>query len=342
LIGGMAVFGIELTQVVARKTILRLIPPIVEKTIIFLSRFGAQHTLFITPGNPTMIGYYRYQFDQGLDVEFSHYTDPHTVAHLLLSYLDELPIPLLCFDAYDRWIELAQHKNEQLITEIKNIVESLPEAHRAVLCFTLAFLDGRLQASEEKSKLELAYAKVFGPVLLKPPKERVPDANLRPPNEMQSAIRVAEYLIEYQNLIFSGMKEGTLVRRLKVKHSVQRGMPKFEPSPQSTPSHSRKPSEIELHSRKQSELDVDTDLVQEVSTMKRSFSNDPSDTTIPNTEKDLKVEIAQSTSGFMKQREKTIAKVEAAKDHIEKKYLTLSQELHGSQKKPTEKKLRAS
>ena len=40
------------------------------------------------------------QFDMGVNVEFSHSTDPFAVASLLVLYLEELPGPLATYDLY--------------------------------------------------------------------------------------------------------------------------------------------------------------------------------------------------------------------------------------------------
>lgn len=106
-------------EVASRPSSKNRIPLIVTKTISFLYNSGIPYTkilqyqmindifialslegLFKQPGSNAIVEQLKKQFDLGINVEFSHATDPFAVASLLVLYLEELPGPLTTYDLY--------------------------------------------------------------------------------------------------------------------------------------------------------------------------------------------------------------------------------------------------
>jgi hypothetical protein len=63
--------------------------------------------IFRISGTKDEVDSLKTSFDSGLDVDFNKVKDPHAVSNILKQYLRELPDPLLTFDKYDTFIQIA-------------------------------------------------------------------------------------------------------------------------------------------------------------------------------------------------------------------------------------------
>ncbi|XP_058051479.1 type II inositol 1,4,5-trisphosphate 5-phosphatase isoform X3 [Ahaetulla prasina] len=87
-----------------------------------------------------------------------------SVAEVLLLFLESLPEPVICFQLYDRSVESAGSYSLS-----SQVVSMLPECHKNVFNYLMAFLRELLQHSEKNHLDGHVLASVFGPVLLRPP-----------------------------------------------------------------------------------------------------------------------------------------------------------------------------
>eukprot|EP00026_Physarum_polycephalum_P000433 Phypoly_transcript_00434.p2 GENE.Phypoly_transcript_00434~~Phypoly_transcript_00434.p2 ORF type:complete len:608 (+),score=171.71 Phypoly_transcript_00434:2845-4668(+) len=199
------VFGAELS--LARCGL----PIVVEKCAIFLMAHNSNtKNLFFESGNRAMIEYFKLQFDQGVDVEFTQYnTDPHTVAQLLQLYIAQLPSPLL------PWGPILESGAK--LETLHDVVASIDSAYRTVLGVMLGLIGARFLSEE---KLEITDDKAPGDywrLFL-----RVPDGLVITLEDEHKAFTAIDCLIMNQDAIFVGFKESTISRRLRVKHSTRK------------------------------------------------------------------------------------------------------------------------
>lgn len=117
--------------------------------------------LFKQPGSNAIVEQLKKQFDLGINVEFSHATDPFAVASLLVLYLEELPGPLTTYDLYvylgfKSFFKPTNdcHRYAQFLgcgatlaptdalaaSKLRSLVSMLPLSNISVLNYLLAFL----------------------------------------------------------------------------------------------------------------------------------------------------------------------------------------------------------
>lgn len=81
---------------------------VIESCIAFLLDFMETEGLFRIPGSLSEVERLKSGFEAGVFDLTDRIDDPHVVADTLKSYLMELPIPLLTYDLYRRWMKAAK------------------------------------------------------------------------------------------------------------------------------------------------------------------------------------------------------------------------------------------
>ncbi|XP_065534862.1 SH3 domain-binding protein 1 [Lathamus discolor] len=96
------------------------------------------------------------------------YSDPHAVAGALKSYLRELPQPLMTFELYDEWLQVASLKDdESRIQSLRDTCSRLPHESYNNLRYLIKFL-AKLAEHQEVNKMTPSnIAIVLGPNLLR-------------------------------------------------------------------------------------------------------------------------------------------------------------------------------
>uniref|UniRef100_A0A8C9EUL2 phosphoinositide 5-phosphatase n=1 Tax=Pavo cristatus TaxID=9049 RepID=A0A8C9EUL2_PAVCR len=95
----------------------------------------------------------------------------HSVAEALLLFLESLPEPVICYKFYNSCLECA---NNYLLSS--QIISNLPECHRNVFEYLMAFLRELLKNSGKNNLDVNILASIFGGLLLRPPPgHHVPD-----------------------------------------------------------------------------------------------------------------------------------------------------------------------
>ncbi|XP_057243970.1 SH3 domain-binding protein 1 isoform X4 [Malurus melanocephalus] len=95
------------------------------------------------------------------------YSDPHAVAGALKSYLRELPQPLMTFELYNKWVEVASLKDvDSRIQSLQDTCSCLPQDSYNNLRYLIKFL-AKLAEHQEVNKMTPSnIAIVLGPNLL--------------------------------------------------------------------------------------------------------------------------------------------------------------------------------
>uniref|UniRef100_A0A8C9ETK9 phosphoinositide 5-phosphatase n=1 Tax=Pavo cristatus TaxID=9049 RepID=A0A8C9ETK9_PAVCR len=128
-----------------------------------------QEDLFQQPGLRSEFEQIRDCLDKGMhDTLFG---SNHSVAEALLLFLESLPEPVICYKFYNSCLECA---NNYLLSS--QIISNLPECHRNVFEYLMAFLRELLKNSGKNNLDVNILASIFGGLLLRPPPgHHVPD-----------------------------------------------------------------------------------------------------------------------------------------------------------------------
>lgn len=224
--GEKRVFGVPLEKVMSHES---KIPSIVSKTISYLDQHGLEiEGVFRHSGSPSLTEHYRDEFEIGLEPDFTDCNDPHTVAALLKQFFRDLPEPLLTFDNYSKFIEIASIKEtptDEKVKQVFALVETLPPEHQIILKHLLSFLN-RVSRLSDLNKMTVAnLAMVFGPNLLRP-------LNDTPMTLMQDAPCVNEVvgiLIQYESKLNPSILRNSSSKDSKIAQRKFTYMPPMNP-----------------------------------------------------------------------------------------------------------------
>lgn len=201
--GEKRVFGAPLLKLIYNDSNgIRTLPSIFTKTISYLDQRGLEtEGIFRLNGNPSLTEHYRDEFELGLEPDLSECQDPHTIASLLKQFFRELPEPLLPFQYYYQFLDIADpskgYDENEKVLRIFSLVENIPEVNLLILKHLLSFLNRVSRLSDINKMTVQNLAMVFGPNLLKP-------ENDTPQTLMQDAARIneiVELLIKNENLL---------------------------------------------------------------------------------------------------------------------------------------------
>ncbi|PRP78605.1 hypothetical protein PROFUN_13554 [Planoprotostelium fungivorum] len=181
--GDTKVFGVGLAPLLSRYTgeAINPIPVVMRKTTSWLDNYGLDvEGIFRMSGVQSQLEDYKRMFDKGKVFEFGKpafardardtlpETDAHTVAGLFKLYLRELPEPLITYELYDDFIQMASEADHQKkVQRAIELVHQLPEVNRVVLRFISNFLSRVAKFSEINKMTPSNLAIVFSPNMLR-------------------------------------------------------------------------------------------------------------------------------------------------------------------------------
>lgn len=195
------VFSCDLTTLVKAHNTTR--PMVVDMCIREIELRGMKSEgLYRVSGFSEHIEDVRLAFDRDgekADISASAYADINIIAGALKLYFRDLPIPVITFDLYSKFIQAAKLPNaESRLEAIHEGLLQLPPAHYE----TLRYLMAHLKRVTMFEKYNLMNAEnlgiVFGPTLMQPPEQNA----LTTLNDMRQQKLVVQLIIEHEDVLF--------------------------------------------------------------------------------------------------------------------------------------------
>ncbi|XP_039887056.1 beta-chimaerin isoform X2 [Simochromis diagramma] len=195
------VFSCDLTTLVKAHNATR--PMVVDMCIREIELRGMKSEgLYRVSGFSEHIEDVRLAFDRDgekADISASAYADINIIAGALKLYFRDLPIPVITFDLYSKFIQAAKLPNaESRLEAIHEGLLQLPPAHYE----TLRYLMAHLKRVTMFEKYNLMNAEnlgiVFGPTLMQPPEQNA----LTTLNDMRQQKLVVQLIIEHEDVLF--------------------------------------------------------------------------------------------------------------------------------------------
>uniref|UniRef100_A0A3P9I227 Chimerin 1 n=1 Tax=Oryzias latipes TaxID=8090 RepID=A0A3P9I227_ORYLA len=133
------------------------------------------------------------------DISVKAYEDINIITSALKLYLRDLPVPVISYDSYPRFIEAAKLTDpEKKLEAFREALALLPLSHRE----TLKYLMAHLRRVTQNEKFNLMSAEnlgiVFGPTLMRAPNQ---DA-IAALNDVRYQRQVVEVLIKNEEVLF--------------------------------------------------------------------------------------------------------------------------------------------
>lgn len=196
-----SVFGADLTTVIkAHKS---PVPVVVEKCIKEIESRGiTSEGLYRVAGLFDEVEEIRMAFDkdpESVDISVSKYEDINTITSVLKLYFRLLPIPLVTFDAYKKFMDASfREEIKDKVVLVREGLAKLPPAHYQTLKYLVSHL---VRVTEKKSKNMMGaenLAIVFAPTVMRSP-DSDPMASLLSVGKEQKSM---ELLIVYYKELF--------------------------------------------------------------------------------------------------------------------------------------------
>ncbi|XP_014028779.2 N-chimaerin [Salmo salar] len=133
------------------------------------------------------------------DISANAYEDINIITGALKLYLRDLPIPVISYDAYPRFIEVAKLEDPEKQQEaFREALELLPAAHSETLRYLMVHLK-RVTLNEKDNLMNAEnLGIVFGPTLLRAPNLDAMTAL----NNIRYQRQVVEFLIKNEDILF--------------------------------------------------------------------------------------------------------------------------------------------
>ncbi|XP_038645289.1 N-chimaerin isoform X1 [Scyliorhinus canicula] len=195
------VYSCDLTTLVKAHNTKR--PMVVDMCIREIENRGLMSEgLYRVSGFSDLIEDVKLAFDRDgekADISVNIYEDINIITGALKLYFRDLPIPLITYDAYPKFIEAAQiPEPDERLESVHEALKMLPPAH----CETLKYLMAHLKRVTLHEKDNLMNAEnlgiVFGPTLMRAP-EQDPMAAL---NDIRYQRLLVEMLIQNEDILF--------------------------------------------------------------------------------------------------------------------------------------------
>merc|ERR1712137_215011 len=173
------VFGVPLQTLMENEY--KIFPDIPSPRIVrYAIQFIILHALsiegiFRLAGENARCVQLREEINNRTDINFRNSENPHNVSSILKQWLRDLPEPVLLYKNYDVVLALNELPEEEQITKLKELLESLPKENYTVAreLFRLMYL---VSLSAEVNRMDASnIAKVIGPNLLFVPKGQAVD-----------------------------------------------------------------------------------------------------------------------------------------------------------------------
>uniref|UniRef100_A0A667ZEK2 Beta-chimaerin n=1 Tax=Myripristis murdjan TaxID=586833 RepID=A0A667ZEK2_9TELE len=133
------------------------------------------------------------------DISVNAYEDINIITGALKLYLRDLPVPVISYDAYPRFIEAAKHTDpEKKLEAFREALALLPQSHTETLKYLMAHLK-RVTLNEKDNLMNAEnLAIVFGPTLMRAPNVDAITAL----NDIRYQRQVVEVLIKNEDVLF--------------------------------------------------------------------------------------------------------------------------------------------
>ncbi|KAK2855039.1 hypothetical protein Q7C36_006908 [Tachysurus vachellii] len=195
------VFSCDLTTLVKAHNTSR--PMVVDMCIREIEQRGLKSEgLYRVSGFTEHIEDVRLSFDRDgekADISANAYPDINTITGALKLYLRDLPIPVITYDVYTKFIQAAKINDPDTRLEaIHDGLLQLPPAHYETLRYLMTHL--KRVTMYEKDNLMNAenLGIVFGPTLMQPPDQNT----LATLNDMRHQKLIIQLLIEHEDILF--------------------------------------------------------------------------------------------------------------------------------------------
>ncbi|XP_061530948.1 beta-chimaerin isoform X1 [Phycodurus eques] len=133
------------------------------------------------------------------DISASAYADINIIAGALKLYLRDLPIPVITFDLYPKFIQAAKIPNAECRLEaVHEGLLQLPPAHYETLRYLMAHLKRVTTFEKDNLMNSENLGIVFGPTLMQPPEQNA----LTTLNDMRQQKLVVQLMIEHEDVLF--------------------------------------------------------------------------------------------------------------------------------------------
>uniref|UniRef100_A0AAY5E7N1 N-chimaerin n=1 Tax=Electrophorus electricus TaxID=8005 RepID=A0AAY5E7N1_ELEEL len=195
------VYSCDLTTLVKAHNAKR--PMVVDMCIREIESRGLKSEgLYRVSGFSDLIEDVKLSFDRDgekADISMNVYEDINIITGALKLYFRDLPIPVITYDAYPRFIEAAKLTDvDERLEALHEALKLLPPAH----CETLRYLMAHLKRVTQHEKDNLMNAEnlgiVFGPTLM-----RAPDLDaMTALNDIRYQRQVVESLIKNEDILF--------------------------------------------------------------------------------------------------------------------------------------------
>eukprot|EP00064_Thunnus_orientalis_P001742 superscaffoldBa00000121_g1745 len=195
------VFSCDLTTLVKAHNTTR--PMVVDMCIREIELRGMKSEgLYRVSGFSEHIEDVRLAFDRDgekADISASAYADINIIAGALKLYLRDLPIPVITFDLYSKFIQAAKLPNaESRLEGIHEGLLQLPPAHYETLRYLMAHLKRVTMFEKDNLMNAENLGIVFGPTLMQPPEQNA----LATLNDMRQQKLVVQLMIEHEDVLF--------------------------------------------------------------------------------------------------------------------------------------------
>ncbi|XP_061809601.1 beta-chimaerin isoform X2 [Nerophis lumbriciformis] len=195
------VFSCDLTTLVKAHNTTR--PMVVDLCIREIELRGMKSEgLYRVSGFSEHIEDVRLAFDRDGDkanISASVYADINIIAGALKLYLRDLPIPVITFDLYSKFIQAAKIPNaESRLEAVHEALLQLPPAHYETLRYLMAHLKRVTLFEKDNLMTSENLGIVFGPTLMQPPEQNA----LTTLNDMRQQKLVVQLMIEHEDVLF--------------------------------------------------------------------------------------------------------------------------------------------
>uniref|UniRef100_A0A7N9AQH0 Beta-chimaerin n=1 Tax=Mastacembelus armatus TaxID=205130 RepID=A0A7N9AQH0_9TELE len=195
------VFSCDLTTLVKAHNTTR--PMVVDMCIREIELRGMKSEgLYRVSGFSEHVEDVRLAFDRDgekADISANAYADINIIAGALKLYLRDLPIPVITFDLYSKFIQAAKIPNpESRLEAIHEGLLQLPPAHYETLRYLMAHLKRVTMFEKDNLMNAENLGIVFGPTLMQPPEQNA----LTTLNDMRQQKLVVQLMIEHEDVLF--------------------------------------------------------------------------------------------------------------------------------------------
>ncbi|XP_062313903.1 N-chimaerin [Osmerus eperlanus] len=133
------------------------------------------------------------------DISVNAYEDINIITGALKLYLRDLPIPVLTYDAYPRFIEAAKLEDpDKRLEAFREALSLLPTSHTETLRYLMAHLKRVTQNEKDNLMNAENLGIVFGPTLMRDPSLDAMTAL----NDIRYQRQVVEFLIKNEDILF--------------------------------------------------------------------------------------------------------------------------------------------